>query len=254
MKIALAVLVLAACGHQRPQQTGGDAASAFDARVTQDGNGTHDAGADDANGVHDAAGHDASGTHDSALDAFVQRDAASGIISGGPCMSGATGATGFRIRWAGTTSGSTAYVVYEKDGMPQGSGDRAGAYGQGQIGFTPQFVDPFLGDGGVALDDSDFIDMYISTAGVTSITQATLSIYGRSYNTTASGGFNWQSLDDVGQTADDFVSNVAPYQWYSADMTSAIGPGESGYLLRLRAGGNSDSLVVNRVELCLVAQ
>ena len=255
MKIVLTVLVLAACGHQRPQQAGGDAPVGFDASGGHDGNGTHDAGADDANGTHDAGTHDASGTHDAGTrDAFVQLDAPAGIISGGPCMSGATGATGFRIRWAGTTSGSTAYVVYEKDGMPQGSGDRAGAYGQGQIGFTPTFVDPFLGDGGVALDDSDFIDMYISTAGVSSITQATLSIYGRSYNTTAPGGFNWQSLDDVGQTADDFVSNSAPYQWYSADMTSAIGPGESGYLLRLRAGGQSGSLVVNRVELCLVAR
>lgn len=246
MKLVLVAVLVAACGHQRPQQTGVDAAGG---------------GGDSGNGPHDGAvtidaRTDAGSTHDSGglPDAFVPRDAPAGIISGGPCISGATGATGFRIRWAGTTSGSTAYVVYEKDGMPQGSGDRAGAYGQGQIGFTPTFVDPFLGDGGVALDDSDFIDMYISTAGVSSITQATLSIYGRSYNTTASGGFNWQSLDDVGQTPDDFVSNVAPYQWYSADMTSAIGPGESGYLLRLRAGGASGSLVVNRVELCLVAQ
>ena len=255
MKIALAVLVLAACGHQRPQQAGGDAAGGGDS------GGKHDAMVLDASGLQDAGGNDANGSHDAgggrdggALDAFVPRDAPTGTISGGPCLSGATGATGFRIRWAGTTSGSTAYVVYEKDGMPQGAGDRAGAYGQGQIGFTPTFVDPYLGDGGVALDGSDFIDMYISTAGVSSISQATLSLYGRSYNTTAPGGFNWQSLDDVGQTADDFVSNSAPYQWYSADMTSAIGPGESGYLLRLRAGGQSGALVVNRVELCLVAQ
>jgi hypothetical protein len=251
MKAVALVILVAACGHQRPQQAGGDAAGGGDS-----GGGGHDARGLDDGGMHDASGtHDGGGMHDSsAADAFVPRDAPAGIISGGPCISGATGATGFRIRWAGTTSGSTAYVVYEKDGMPQGNGDRAGAYGQGQIGFTPTFVDPYLGDGGVALDGSDFIDMYISTAGVSSITQATLSIYGRSYNTTASGGFNWQSLDDVGQTADDFVSNVAPYQWYSADMTSAIGPGESGYLLRLRAGGQSGSLVVNRVELCLVAQ
>ena len=250
MKHVVVVLLLAACGHQRPQQSGGDAA------VTIDATGAHDSGGGggDANGTHDASGGgDANGMHDSALpDAFVPHDAPTGIISGGPCISGATGATGFRIRWAGQTGG-TAYVQYERDGMPQGSGDRAGAYGY-QIGFSPSFVDPYLGDGGVALDDSDFIDMYVSTAGVTSISKATLSIYGRSYNTTASGSFNWQSLDDVGSTPDDFVSNVAPYQWYSADMTTAIGPGESGYLLRIKSGPSSDALVVNRIELCLVAQ
>ena len=250
-RVVVLALFVAACGHQRPQQSGGDAAIVVDARGGgHDGNGTHDAnGTSDANGTHDA-----SGTHDSSTlpDAFVPHDAPAGIISGGPCISGATGATGFRIRWSGQ-NGGTAYVVYERDGMPQGSGDRAGAYGY-QIGFSPSFVDPFLGDGGVALDSSDFIDMYVSTAGVSSITQATLSIYGRSYDTTASGSFNWQSLDDVGSTPDNFVSNVAPYQWYSADMTSAIGPGESGYLLRLKSGPGSDSLVVNRIELCLVAQ
>ena len=50
------------------------------------------------------------------------------------------------------------------------------------------------------------------------------------------------------------VSNVAPYQWYSADMTTEISPGNSNFLLRIKSGPNSDSLVVNRIELCLVAQ
>ena len=177
-------------------------------------------------------------------------DAAPGVITGGPCASGATGATAFRIRWADAQG--EAYVVYEVDGLPQGSGDRAGAYGY-VIGFTPSFVDPFLGDGGVQLDDSDFIDLQLSTAGVSSIAHATLAIYGRSYNVDTSGSFNWQTFVGTGSTDTDYVSNVAPYQWYPADMTTEIAPGDGNTLIRIKAGPSSNALVVNQIELCLVA-
>lgn len=173
------------------------------------------------------------------------------MITGGPCMSGAAGATAYRIRWAGST-GSSAYVVYEVDGLPDHSRDHAGAYGY-QIGFTPSFVDPYLGNGGLQLDGSDFVDLELTTAGVATISQATLSIYGRSYNTTASGSFNWQTFVGTGSTELDAVSNVAPYQWYSADMTTEIMPGDANTLIRIKAGPSSDALVVNRIELCLVA-
>jgi hypothetical protein len=36
-------------------------------------------------------------------------------------------------------------------------------------------------------------------------------------------------------------------------MTTEIGPGENAKI-RIKSGPNSDSLVVNRIELCLVAQ
>jgi hypothetical protein len=249
--VVACVLALAACGHQRPSQSGADANEhGDDASGGHDASGGEDASSDAATS-DGAVGHDAGVDGSVAIDASTPHDAPTGIITGGPCISGTSGATAYRVRWA--NGGGTAYPVYEVDGLPDTSRDHTAAYGY-QIGFQASFVDPYLGDGGVQLDDSDFIDMYVSTAGVSSITKATLSIYGRSYNTTASGSFNWQSLDDVGSTADDFVSNVAPYQWYSADMTSAIGPGESGYLLRIKSGPSSDALVVNRVELCLVAQ
>jgi hypothetical protein len=245
------VLALVACGHQRPGQNGADAsgggvdgtAGGVDARTW------HDA----ASGIDGSAtGHDAGVDGSTAHDAAVTPDAPSGgIITGGPCISGTSGATAYRVRFA--NGGGTAYAVYEVNGLPDHSRDHTEAYGY-QIGFTPSFVDPYLGDGGVQLDDSDFIDVEISTAGVTSISRATLSIYGRSYNTTASGSFNWQTFDGTGATATDFVSNVAPYQWYSADMTTEIGPGENGVLLRIKSGPSSDALVVNRIELCLVAQ
>src|SRR5690606_34242492 len=80
-------------------------------------------------------------------------DAPPGVIDRGPCSSGAAGATAFRIRWA--QSGSSAYVVYEVHGLPDTSRGKAGAYGY-QIGFTPQYVDPFLAQGGLLLNRSDF--------------------------------------------------------------------------------------------------
>jgi hypothetical protein len=256
--VIASVVMLAACGHPRPSQNGVDASGGGGDAT----GGGHDAAGDAKGGGHDAAadatggGHDAAGGHDAGVDAggahdAAHADAASGIITGGLCISGAGGATAYRVRWA--NSGGTAYPVYEVNGLPDHSRDHTAAYGY-QIGFTAAFVDPYLGDGGVQLDDSDFIDIELSTAGVSAISTATLSIYGRSYNTTASGSFNWQTFDGVGSTPDNFVSNVAPYQWYSADMTTEISPGDDRVLLRIKAGPNSDSLVVNRIELCFVAQ
>jgi len=246
------VLALAACGHQRPSQSGadanvpgGDAADGHDAPGGHDASGGHDAGVDGT------TGHDAGVDGSVAIDASTQHDAPTGIITGGPCISGASGATAYRVRWA--DGGGTAYPVYEVNGLPDKTRDHTAAYGY-QIGFTASFVDPFLGDGGVQLDDSDFIDIEISTAGVSSISRAMLSIYGRSYNTTASGSFNWQTFDGTGSTDTDFVSNVAPYQWYTADMTTELSPGDNGVLLRIKSGPSSDALVVNRIELCLDAQ
>jgi hypothetical protein len=173
-----------------------------------------------------------------------------GIITGGPCASGAPGATAIRVRWV--DGGGTATVQYEAFGMPDPSRQTVTVSGY-QIGFTPPFVDPYLGPGGVGLDDSDFIDVALSAKGITSITQATLALYGRSYDTTASGSFSWQSYSDSGQTATDFVSNVSPYQWYRADIGNTIAPGDGGVLVRIKAGPSSSSLAVNQLEICLVA-
>jgi hypothetical protein len=239
------VLALVACGHQRPGNSGADANGGGIDSTT--GGADARTGHDAATGI-DGKTNDGNPAHDAASTPDV---APTGIITGGPCISGTAGATAYRVRFA--NGGGTAYAVYEVNGLPDHSRDHTAAYGN-QIGFTPSFVDPYLGDGGVQLDDSDFIDVEISTAGVSSISRAMLSIYGRSFDTTASGSFNWQTFDGTGATDTDFVSNVAPYQWYSADMTTEIGPGENGVLLRIKSGPSSDSLVVNRIELCLVAQ
>jgi hypothetical protein len=244
--VLLAFLI--ACGPP-PRDVGGD----HDAAPSDDGNtagtvdGTGNGGGGSGSGSGSGSGNGSgsgSGSGSGTLDAGIP----AGVITGGPCSSGAPGATAYRIRWA--NGGGSAYAVYEVNGLPDKSRDHTGAYGY-QIGFTPSYVDPFLAQGGLQLDSSDFIDIEISTLGVSQITQATLAIYGRSYNTTASGSFNWQTFDGLGETPTNFVSNVAPYAWYGADMTTELSPGDNGVLLRIKAGPSSDALVVNRVELCI---
>lgn len=178
-------------------------------------------------------------------------DLASGPITGGPCMSGGSGATAFRVSWM--NGGGRAYVNYEVNGLPSKSRWKVGAYGY-SIGFTPQFVDPFLGSGGLLLDGSDFIDVELSTAGVHHIANATLAILGRSYSTGSSGSFEWTTFTGAGATPLNFVSNGAPYRWYPADATADIAPDDGGVLIRIKAGGSSGSLVVNRLELCIDAR
>lgn len=249
-----ALASLAACSHHRP---GGGAVGGDDEGGQRDAATDSSGGGDDNgnDGGDDAAvdGAMLDGSPDASPDAMQMLDAPPvGPISGGPCSSGHAGATAYRIRWAGNGAGSTAYPVYEKNGLPDHSRDHAGAYGY-QIGFTPTWDDPFLGAGGLVLNGSDFVDLELTTAGLTSISNATLSILGRSFNTTASGSYNWQTFDGTGSTPTNFVSNVAPYQWYSADMTTEISPGDTGVLIRIKSGPNSDSLVVNRIEICMTA-
>lgn len=219
---------------------------------TVDGNSTDGATIDaqviDAQ-VVDAATIDATAIDATAIDAQMI-DAPSGPITGGPCSQGGAGETAYRIRWS--NGGGSAYVVYEVHAMPDESRFRAGAYGY-TIPFTPQYVDTALAQGGLLLNSSDFVDIELSTVGIASITSARLAIYGRSYNTTTSGSFNWQTFEGVGAAPTNLVSNSAPYAWYSADMTSEISPGDNGVLIRIKAGPSSGSLAVNRIEICMQA-
>ena len=99
----------------------------------------------------------------------------------------------------------------------------------------------------------DFIDIELSTKGVNQIKSATLALYGRSYSVGTSGSFNWMTFTGAGATPANSVSNAAPYQWYGASVIGAIPAGDGGILMRIKAGPNSNSLVVNRIELCLDA-
>ncbi len=211
--------------------------------------GTSDAGAlDDGSSSVDGGSVMDGG---SSIDGGSASDANSGIITGGPCLSGAPGVAAYRVRFTGSV-GSSAQVVYEGNGLPDTSRDHTGVFGY-QIGFTSSFVDTFLGAGGVQLNSSSFIDIELSTLGVSSIQSATLSILGRSYNTTSSGSFHWQTFSGVGSAPTNLVANSAPYEWYSADMSTEIDPNDDGILLRIKAGPSSGALVVNQIELCLEA-
>ena len=247
----LLVLALGACAAARTDSPGGPHDSGTGEESRMDASGQR---ADSGTASIDAApGKDAEvSTPDAALPDAGQPDAAPPppILTGGPCLSGAPGSTAYRVRWL--DAGGTAQVSYEVNGLPDKSRDHTGAYGY-QIGFKPSFVDPFLGAGGLQLNSSSFVDIELSTKGLTSIQSATLSILGRSYNTTTSGSFHWQTFDGVGAAPSGLVHNSAPYEWYSADMSSELSPGDDGVLLRIKAGPPSGSLVVHRIELCMEA-
>jgi hypothetical protein len=176
--------------------------------------------------------------------------ALSSVITGGPCVSGAVGATALRVRWV--DGGGTAVPQIEAFGLPDHSREKVGAFGF-NIGFTPTFDDKFLAEGGLVVDSSDFVDIELSTAGVAAIRSATLSIRGRSFNTSASGSFNWQSFTGTGSTPDNAMSNSVPYQFVGGDLAGALAPGDTGVLLRIKAGPSSDSLIVNQIEVCVDA-
>ncbi len=245
--VFIAMIALAACGHPRDRQVdatigGGDSGGLRDT-----------GGGADTGGMRDGGGgnHDGGGGSDGGGSGSGARDAPVGVITGGPCASGASGAAAYRIGWSNAQG--TAEVVYEVDGLPDKTRDHAGAYGY-QIGFTPSYVDPYLAQGGLQLDDSDFVDLEITTNGVAAIDSATLAIYGRSFDVTTSGSFNWQTFVGTGSSPTDSVSNVAPYAWYSADMTTEIAAEDSNTLIRIKAGPSSNVLVVNRIELCMQAR
>lgn len=253
MRLSVVLVLVAACGTPHRSLPDAPESGDVDAPTTTDGGGTDDSSNGDGDGGTTGDGGVTDGSTTS--DAMVMADAMVpvGPITGGPCMSGAAGQTAYRVRWAGGSgASSTAYPVYEKNGLPDHSRDHVGAYGY-QIGFVPRYEDVFLAQGGLVLDGSDFVDIELSTAGVSSIQSITLSVYGRSFNTTTSGSFNWQTFEDVGASPANLVSNSAPYQWYSADATGMMSPGNGGVLLRIKAGPSSGVLVVNRIEICMQA-
>lgn len=214
------------------------------------GGGGNDAGREDAGGLDGGSELDAGSALDAGIDA--------GPIDAGPpnggCISGGSGTHVARFRWEGSGPGSTAYVVYEANTLPDRSRWRAGAYSRGGIGtYRPTFTDTFLGEGGLELSGTTFIDVELSTASLAHVSNATIAIYGRSFATTSSGSFSWMTFDGSGASPYGGVSNSAPYEWYPADATAALPAGNGGVLLRIEAGPPSNSLVVRRVEICFDA-
>jgi hypothetical protein len=261
--VTLALSVLG-CSHGGYKGPGPDASVHEDQGVPQDA-AVADAATTDLGGTADLrAPADMGATADFAVPAdlaapadFATRpdlaapaDMATGSITGGPCQSGARGATALRVHWS--NSGGTAVVNYDVHGLPDTSRWKVTAYGM--IGFMPTFVDiPLGGGGGLQLDSSDFIDIELSTAGVHHLNSVTLSLFGRSYSVDTDGSFTWQTATGSNATDIDSLSNVVPYHWTSGDATTEIGADDGTLLIRVRAGADSNSLVVNRLEICMDA-
>ncbi|MFP4597762.1 MAG: hypothetical protein ACLFVJ_05900 [Persicimonas sp.] len=225
-------------------ETGSDANTNADARSDADAAPEADAGsdADAASDANTGADADAGSNADAGADADASTQS-------GDCISGATGTHAVRFKWAGSGANSTAYVQYETNELPDTSRWHVGAYSS-SIGYTPVFTDTYLGEGGLELSGTVFIDVELSTDGLGPLNNVTIALYGRSFDTTSSGSFTWQTFSGTGATPSGFVANSAPYQWYPADATAALPAGDDGTLLRLEAGPPSNSLVVNRVEIC----
>lgn len=222
------------------------------------GSGVFDAGSDvRSDAVADAARTDAVARTDAAV-VDVAADAVrvdSGRPDAGGCISGSPGSRALRVQWYGSSgsSSSTAAVRYEANDLPDRTRWRVTPNSR-SIGYRPVFTDVFLGEGGLELSGTGFIDVELSTAGLASISRVTVAVYGRSFNTTASGSFRWQTFAGTGASPANLVANSAPYEWYGADATDAFEPGDDGVLLRIYPGPSSSALIVNRLEVCFDAR
>lgn len=234
----------------RPRDSGAMDGSGTDSRDS----GVRDSGAD--SGGLDSGRADSGASDSGRVDSGPPPDTGApdtGPPPGASCLSGASGTHVVRFRWEGSTSGGTASVRHEANTLPDSSRWRVTA-ASSSIGYRPVFRDPFLGEGGLELSGTVFIDVELSTELLSSVSNATLAIYGRSYNTTTSGSFTWQTFSGTGASPRGGVANSAPYEWYRADATGALPAGDDGTLLRIRAGPPSSALIVNRVEICFDAR
>jgi hypothetical protein len=228
--VLVALALLAGCGKH-----GAQLADAM-------GGGDGQRGDDASTGVTDGAvGLDG---HSGAMDAAV--DAPLGVVTGGPCLSGATGATLLRITIDDVHDVAT--VVYDADGTPDHSG-YVGIYGY-TIPYTP-FYDDTFGGGGLDLDSDDFVDFTASTAAITHLTSATLSLYGTT--TAGTSGFSWQSTLGYGETSPSYVTNTLPYTWTSVDVTSILAPADAHSWFRIKTLASENGIIVKKIELCVVA-
>ena len=119
--------------------------------------------------------------------------------------------------------------------------------------FSTSVTDPNNG-GGLEIGSGNWILIRYSLVGLTQINSASLSVYGRSYDVSASASFDaWSPLygDDASPT--DSMSNAWPYAWTTVDYSTQLAVGDDPGLtgIRLYSGPSSGDIVVHRVELCI---
>jgi hypothetical protein len=162
-----------------------------------------------------------------------------------PCLNGA-GFAAFRFHYS-QNSGTQA--ILDAFGLPDSSNWEAVPV------YPTSYTDPNFG-GGIELGSGNWILIRYSVVGLSQINHATFSVYGRSYDVSASGSFDaWSPLygDDYAPT--DSMS-VYPYAWRSVDFTGYVQIGDDPGLtgIRLYPGPSSDDLIVQTVELCIDGQ
>ena len=239
----LALPFLVACanatGHFDDQDGGGDA------NLTLDGGGRDGAsGKDGAASIDGGSANDATSPSDGAAsnDGSVKLDGGPALL-GPPCTHGA-GWIAWKFHYNGSTSAVTD--VYS---LPDSSNWQAvPAYPN-----STSWADAIHG-GGIDMASGNWILIRFSVSGLTQIKSATLSMYGRSYNTTTSGSFEaWSPIYGSIFAPQSSISNAWPYQWKSVDYTANVNVGDTPGLtgIRFKAGPSSNELIINTVELCI---
>ena len=215
--------------------TNGDG-GAMDASPLHDGAPRNDSGA----GNNDAGSGVDSGS--SIIDASsVDSSDASPPLLGPPCSHG-PGFVAWKFHYKGSTSAITD--VYS---LPDNSNWQA------VPAYSTMFSDALHG-GGIQIGGGNWILIRYSVSGMSTIKSATLSVYGRSYDTTTSGSFNaWSPIYGDNASPTNSVSNAWPYTWTTIDFSGSVKVGDSPGLtgIRLYSGPNSNVLVINTVELCI---
>jgi hypothetical protein len=172
----------------------------------------------------------------------------------GVCTSGASGNLALRFQWK--EANSKAYVYdYERDDLPGNnqSVSFVRVYSTSSLNYTPFFVDDDTGAGGVELTSDNFMDIRLSTEGLTEIRNVSIAILGRSFNYSFNGSFSWQSFIGNGAAPSGSIRNTTPYKWTVVSAPNSLIVGQRQTLLRIRSGPPSNQLVVNKVEICFDA-
>lgn len=167
----------------------------------------------------------------------------SSTISGPPCVNG-PGFAAFRFHY--DSSGSQSPVL-DAFGLPDSSNWEAVPV------YSTSIVDPGNG-GGLEIGQGNWILIRYSLAGLHQIHGARFSVFGRSYDTTASGSFDaWSPIYGDAPSPPDSVSNAWPYAWTTIDYSGHLAVGDDPGLtgIRLYSGPSSNTLVIHAVELCI---
>ncbi|HEX7604197.1 MAG TPA: hypothetical protein VF316_21410 [Polyangiaceae bacterium] len=240
-------LLLAACATSTDPFHGNEDGG-NDADLTLDGAG-NDGSNDGATAKDASAGNDATAPGDggpsgdgSSGDGSVKVDSGPPLL-GPPCTHGA-GWIAWKFHYNGSTSASTD--VYS---LPDSSNwEAVPAYPN-----STSWADALHG-GGIDMASGNWILIRFSLVGLTQIKSATLSMYGRSYDTTTSGSFEaWSPIYGSIFAPQNSISNAWPYQWKSVDYTANVNVGDTPGLtgIRFKAGPSSNDLIINTVELCI---